>query len=315
MMSARLLMRRILFFCIIIGLHGELTEAGRTAFPKNFKMSSTIASSIIQAVNKPQSSSNRLAVEREINFLASKAAKDPKKFKKPIRTGSAYRTLWSSVTADNIIGQIASQKPSVILGGDSWQVISKDGKKTENIVFWDFGFDIGVRMAGLADLSPLGRNEVGYNLKIRGLEFRVGKANDVPEKRGLMGSDNMNNTYSFRPLYLDENKVLKNGVGTLSVLYNDGTIRITEDKVQKNFYLHAIEPYGDCFLNDIAFDSSVKSYDNIADPLSSGLGPWLTKKIGANGMKILGAISVVPYILFIYRFVSMLPGWQQLSNP
>lgn len=35
--------------------------------------------------------------------------------------------------------------------------------------------------------------------------------------------------------------------------------------------------------------------------LKEGLGPWLTYKVGANAMKALGLVSIVPYILFITR--------------
>jgi len=33
--------------------------------------------------------------------------------------------------------------------------------------------------------------------------------------------------------------------------------------------------------------------------INDGLGPWLTDKIGENGMKLIGLISVTPYIYFI----------------
>ena len=36
---------------------------------------------------------------------------------------------------------------------------------------------------------------------------------------------------------------------------------------------------------------------------SPGLGPWLESKIGTRGMRLLGAVSVLPYVFFIFNFV------------
>ena len=36
---------------------------------------------------------------------------------------------------------------------------------------------------------------------------------------------------------------------------------------------------------------------------SPGLGPWLESKIGTSGMRVLGAVSVLPYVFFIFNFV------------
>lgn len=33
-----------------------------------------------------------------------------------------------------------------------------------------------------------------------------------------------------------------------------------------------------------------------------GLGPWLNQKLGSNAMKTLGVVSLIPYLLFFYRF-------------
>ena len=58
-----------------------------------------------------------------------------------------------------------------------------------------------------------------------------------------------NDAYLLGSFQLKEDEALRNGIGTLEVLYNDGLLRITEDKIQKNKYIHALEPYGDILLS------------------------------------------------------------------
>lgn len=284
-------------------------------------------------------------MEKLIKDLSVLADAKPNMYKKPLKTGQSYRTLWSTVTASSPLGWLLQQKPSVVLGGPSWQTISSDGKSTENVVNWIVG-DNSIRMIGLADLQPLKDGKNGYDLMIRGLEFRVGSSrkgisNDqveqVPEKKGAMGSQS-GDKFTFGPFLLKDDEALRNGVGTLEVLYNDGFTRITEDKVQKNKYIHIVEDYSELVLsinsemrsrstsstkvsdqeslqmtnsNSITKNSNKNNKNNNIGgneppkpPINdSGLGPWLQKTIGEKGMKVLGLVSITPYILFFFKFL------------
>jgi len=40
-----------------------------------------------------------------------------------------------------------------------------------------------------------------------------------------------------------------------------------------------------------------------SDAAGLALGPWLESKIGTNGMRLLGAVSVLPYVFFIFNLV------------
>ena len=222
---------------------------------------------LIEVLNMPQSLKSRREVEELITVLSAKAIKSPSMYRKQIERGKSYRTLWSSVTSSSILGQLLGQKPSVVLNGPSWQTISSDGKSSENIVQWRLG-DFSVRMVGMASLTPL-QKKTGYGLVIRGLEFRVAKGmemtdkankrmnkmkqevmkTEIPERFALMGDEaKASDAYLLGSFQLKEDEALRNGVGTLEVLYNDGLVRITEDKVQNNRYIHVLEPYGDLLL-------------------------------------------------------------------
>lgn len=37
--------------------------------------------------------------------------------------------------------------------------------------------------------------------------------------------------------------------------------------------------------------------------INEGLGPWLTSKIGVSGMKVLGVVSLTPYLFFLITFI------------
>ena len=129
---------------------------------------------LVSILNTPQSAKSKERVESLITILEGKADKNPNMYRKQIKQGNSYRTLWSSVTSSSLLGQILEQKPSVVLNGPSWQTISADGQSSENIVQWKLG-GLSIRMIGLASLAPL-KSKVGYELVIRGLEFRVNKA-------------------------------------------------------------------------------------------------------------------------------------------
>ncbi len=210
------------------------------------------------------------------------------------------------MTSDTLIGKMLGQRPSTVLGGKSWQTISDSGKQTENVVYWDVPFsDLGLRMVGIADLEPLASSEKkGYNLFIRGLEFRVGRKNVIPEREGQVGRK-PTDTAVLRPLFIaDDDKTFSNGAGTLEVIYNDGIIRVTEDTMQKNFYVHAVEPYGDAILSSIQNDLSVP--EKTAQKSELLLGPWLEKKIGKSGMQAMGLACLTPYVLFFLKGAGLL---------
>lgn len=200
---------------------------------------------LMREVSRVQSPKSRKKVEAAIAELGELANARPAAYKKPVTPG-AYRTAWSTVTSDTLFGQILRQTPSTVLGGPSWQVISSDRTKSENVVYWP---NLGLRMAGLASLSPIAQNapkkRVGYELTIKGLEFRWGSTeNDgLPEQLGLLGAQQSNDRQSvWEVVKLKDDEVLSNGLGELEVLYNDGLVRIVRDSLQDNTYIHVREP-------------------------------------------------------------------------
>lgn len=203
----------------------------------------------MKQISRPQSRKSRQKVEQVIDELNGVANANPAVFKKPVTPG-AYRTVWSTVTSDTLIGQLLGQKASVVLGGPSWQVISPDRSKSENIVYWPV---LNLRMVGLASLSPLQQNypkgtkSQGYELSIRGLEFRWGSEenNGLPEQLGLLG-DQQNHQGRLEVIKLKDDEMFSNGRGELKVLYNDGLVRVVHDSTQDNSYVHVKEPVPSC---------------------------------------------------------------------
>lgn len=202
----------------------------------------SLSESLLRSIGMVQSRESRKTVEALVSDLSLTASKYPNMFMKDIKVGKAYRTVWSTVTSDTPAGFLLKQKPSRILGGDSWQVIDKSGTKGENIVYWRIG-NLGIRMVGLSDLKPLGSKK-GYELIIRGLSFRwklMDKDEIVPESNGLMGSDAEMQSEHVQLFYLQDHQLLSSGQGTLEVLYNDGDMRITCDSQRSNVYVHIAE--------------------------------------------------------------------------
>lgn len=203
---------------------------------------------LISACQVPQSGAARKAVEACIERLEAQAQQSQNtRLRQKVKLGAAYRTIWSTVTADTLPGQVLRQLPDCILGGKSWQCISPDGKTAENIVYWRMGSLLSLRMAGLAALSPLSggvANTNGYDLTIKGLEFRWGPAGFLPEAYPLREQESASNAV-LQVFSLPDGKVLENGRGTLDILYNDGNLRISRDTVQSNTYVHLLEPLED----------------------------------------------------------------------
>ena len=199
---------------------------------------------LLTACKVVQSPSARRRVEDCILRLQEKASKNAN-LRQRIKLGAAYRTIWSTVTASTLPGQVLRQAPNKILGGDSWQIISKDGRRAENIVYWKTIGDFSLRMAGLADLKPLPPASNGYELIIKGLEFRWGAKGYLPEVYPPPPSTRAQTPAgSARLFYLDDGKELDNGRGTLDILYFDGQLRISRDSVAANTYVHLLEPLG-----------------------------------------------------------------------
>jgi hypothetical protein len=207
---------------------------------------------LVTAVAQVQSPQSKRVVEKLIDELAAQATQNPRALKQAPRVGAAYRTVWSTVTACTLPGQLKRETPAAVLGGDSWQVISADGKKAINMVYWPLLGKVGLRMIGFADLAPLpGKGQVGYALAIKGLEFRWGPRGLVPEvddlcsKGGKADLGSRGDDQVWRLFLLKDGQTLDNGVGTLEILYNDGLVRVSRDNVQKNTYVHVREPLGD----------------------------------------------------------------------
>jgi hypothetical protein len=151
--------------------NGLLQNMFKTGLGKGSSMSSYIMSDdmkdLFNAVNRIQSKKSEIAVENIVTRIADKA-KTNVNLRQKVKAGAAYRTVWSSVTASSPIGEILKQRPCSVLGGDSWQIVSEDTSKVENLVYWPIGPDISLRMAGLADIFPISSIN-GYELIIRGL--------------------------------------------------------------------------------------------------------------------------------------------------
>lgn len=136
--------------------------------------------SLLETVRLPQSKKNRVAVEALISELKQLASLNPRDCLKPLAGGS-FRTVWTSVSADSLLGMLLKQSPANIAGGDSWQVMDKGLTIAENIVYWK---PLNVRMVGRAAIKPFSsgnsKGMAGYDLTIKGLQFRYGVMG-VPE--------------------------------------------------------------------------------------------------------------------------------------
>lgn len=126
-----------------------------------------VVKSILETIRLPQGKLNRMKVEKYIEDIVQILEND-KKMRKPIANGS-YRTLWTSVTADNLLGTLLKQSPSCIAGGPSWQIV--EGNRAENIVFWE---GLSLRMAGIAAIKPFtSQMTEGYDLIIKGIFKKI----------------------------------------------------------------------------------------------------------------------------------------------
>eukprot|EP00607_Mallomonas_marina_P006949 CAMPEP_0182429544 /NCGR_PEP_ID=MMETSP1167-20130531/30444_1 /TAXON_ID=2988 /ORGANISM="Mallomonas Sp, Strain CCMP3275" /LENGTH=187 /DNA_ID=CAMNT_0024613359 /DNA_START=116 /DNA_END=676 /DNA_ORIENTATION=+ len=151
--------------------------------PQPISPAKGLADDILKKASRPQGRQNRVAVEQCIGALSEKAKEFPNRYLKPNVESGAWRTIWTSVSADTLPGRILKSTPSNILGGDSWQVYSKNIDQTENVVFWK---NFRLRMIGKARVSK--KTAEGYEITINGLEFRWG-TKGCPESLGTIGKD------------------------------------------------------------------------------------------------------------------------------
>jgi hypothetical protein len=199
---------------------------------------SDVKRDVLKSIKLQQNKVNRKTVETLITELGELSKKSPKEYLKPVMPGS-YRTLWTTVSADNLLGQLLQQTPDSIANGMSWQIINKDLTIAENIVYWDV---INIRMVGKASISAFTdtrKGVTGYDLSIKGLEFRYGE--EIPESNfNTYNPDKI--TKRLKVLELKSDQVLSNGVGKLEFIYNDGLLRISRDEKQNLTYIHVKEP-------------------------------------------------------------------------
>ena len=66
--------------------------------------------SLLAAIQKPQSRLHREQVESVIDRIHSLAKKAPREFLRPLQSGS-YRTVWTTVTADSFFGPLLGHTP------------------------------------------------------------------------------------------------------------------------------------------------------------------------------------------------------------
>lgn len=191
-------------FCLSFIVFG--TDYGRKVSSSAlFYQPHSAVQSLISLSVRPQSKENRKLVESQIHVVSELANHKTAQYKKSSIAG-AWRTVWTTVTSDNVIGNILRNKPSNILGGESWQVVDSDERRAENIVFWE-AFDL--RMAGLAAIQTFSdtNGTKGYILSINGLQFRWGQRG-VLEKAGI-ASDEPRGSNQFLLFKLEEGKSLR----------------------------------------------------------------------------------------------------------
>ena len=118
---------------------------------------------------------------------------------------------------------------------------------------------LGLRMVGKAELSTFSEprdNRPGYDLTIKGLEFRYG-GDGVPEADLQRYVSILPDIKRITVVDLGDKKLRyalsltrhtsnylprSNGVGRLHILYNDGNLRISKDFDQRLAYVHLREP-------------------------------------------------------------------------
>ena len=79
---------------------------------------------LLETATLPQSQKNAMKVNQLIESLAFEATKKKTKYLKSVK-GGTYRTIWSTVTAQDPIGVLSQRKPSSVLGGKNSKLIGK----------------------------------------------------------------------------------------------------------------------------------------------------------------------------------------------
>ena len=218
--------------------------------PKKVSKQPEVVTRLLESVCRSQSPTAAITVEKCISQLSEFAQNKPSQYLKKECTG-VWKTVWTSVSSGevpNIFGWGTS--PANILGGSSYQVIFPNGA-AENIVWWPSLWNI--RMVGKAQLSGLSviqqeehQIQAGYNLVIRGLEFRYGSPLKIPEvklKNAAKSSDDVIEKGGGRRWAVfelgEDDEPLANGQGTLKILFNDANLRVTRDLDTQIAYVHA----------------------------------------------------------------------------
>lgn len=212
-----MLMAIILFFCTFFSMvasHSAITQFSsflRQTFTRpslNFNSQRIINENVcdlLSLTKQRQCPQNAIAVEGKINELRELAALYPKECRKSISPGS-WRTVWTSVTSQSILGTLFQSTPASILGGLSWQTVSTDKKTAENTVFWK---QVGIRMIGLANLT-FTESADAYDLAIAGLEFRKNiNRITIPESEGKTRSTLDGTDLIWKVISVSENSPLR----------------------------------------------------------------------------------------------------------
>ncbi|KAJ1424866.1 hypothetical protein B484DRAFT_95222, partial [Ochromonadaceae sp. CCMP2298] len=94
---------------------------------------------------------------------------------------------------------------------------------------------------------------------------------------------------------------------SFDILYLDSTMRV--QRTNKGYYFVVLRDTTSSTSASTS-TSSISTGGGIArgSGIAGGaagfeLGPWLTDKIGSDGMRALGLISLTPYLGFLYRFL------------
>ena len=69
--------------------------------------------SLLAAIRRPQSSQHRVEVEAAIDRIHGLAKRAPREFLRPLEPGS-FRTVWTTVTADTLLGPLLGHTPGIV---------------------------------------------------------------------------------------------------------------------------------------------------------------------------------------------------------
>lgn len=166
---------------------------------------------LIRSVSQPQGRAARKSVESAAATVIAEARPllFSELFSDPRRDDGYWRLIWSSQTADSLLGMATSSLPSSVLGGECVQRIA--GDDVQNIVRWgDEASSITLVGSASVRVQKLGRR-IRRLITITGLDvLRNGvRALTLFDLRALVDSEQTGDT------------------GYLEDEYNDGVLRIS----------------------------------------------------------------------------------------